>query len=152
MKFKFGFDVLLEERKRQQDAAQRVWADAQAKVDEAKAQLNEFYNQIDQSRARVNELERTGGAQAGGLVSISEFISGQNVRIDRHRLMMRELLSDAEAKRDVMIEAAKETKTLERLKEKRFEDFKLKVKKHELKEVDDMVIMRFKTPEEEKAG
>ncbi len=145
MKFKFAFRVLLEHRQKLEDAARREWAEAQAKVDAAKKQLDEYYSQIDEARARVNTLEREGGAHSGSLVSISEFISGQNVRIERHRFAMREIITDAEMKRDAMIEAAKERKTLEKLKEKQIEAFKLKAKKHELKEVDDLIITRFKT-------
>jgi flagellar FliJ protein len=151
MNFKFSFEVLLDHRRKIEDAARREWNEAQAKVDAAKAELDEFYSQVDLARERVNLLEKKGGTHGGALISISEFISGQNIRIERHRLAMRDLISDAEAKRDTMIEAAKETKTLQKLKEKRLAEFKLKAKKHELKEVDDLIVTRFKTSDS-KAG
>lgn len=151
MKFEFSFETLLDHRRKLEDAARREWTEAQAKVDKAKKELDELYGQIDSARERVATLEKTGGAQAGSLVSISEFISGQNVRIEKHRYMMRDLITDAEQKRDVMVEAAKETKTLQKLKEKKKAEYKAKQKKRELKEVDELIVTRFKS-QEEKTG
>ena len=151
MKFEFSFETLLDHRRQIEDAARREWNEAQEKVDEAQRTLDEYYSQLDQARARVGTIEKSGGPQAGALVSIAEFISGQNIRIERHRLSMRELVMDAEIKREAMIEAAKETKTLQKLKEKKLEEFKQKKKKRELKEVDDLIVTRFK-PSEDKAG
>lgn len=148
MKFKFSFETLLTQRHQAEEAARRDWSEAQAKVDAAKQELNEFYDQLDAARDRAGSLEKTGGQQAGALVSISEFIYGQNVRIERLRLSMRELVADAEIKRETMVEAAKEKKTLQKLKEKQIEAFKLKMKKRELKEVDELIVTRFRTGQE----
>jgi flagellar FliJ protein len=148
MKFKFSFEVLLEHRRKLEDVARREWGMAQEKVDLAKKELDEYYSQVDLARERVGTLSKTEGNHAGAFVSISEFITGQAIRIERHRLAMRELIEEAEIRRDALLEAAKETKTLIKLKEKRLVEFKLKAKKRELKEVDDLIVTRFKASED----
>lgn len=147
MKFEFSLESLLEHRRRLEEVAQRDWAEAQAKVDRAVARLNEYYDQVDQARHRSASLETQGGAQAGALISIDEFIAGQRYRIETQRQTIRELKVEAERLQEILIEAAKETKTLEKLKERQFEEFKLKRRKAETKAIDELVVTRFKRAE-----
>jgi flagellar FliJ protein len=147
MKFEFSLESLLEHRRRIEDVAQRDWAEAQAKVDEAVAKLNDYYDQVDQARHRSAALENEGGAQSGALISIDEFIGGQKYRIEAQRQAIRELKTEAERRQEILIEAAKETKTLEKLKERQLEEFKLKRRKLEAKENDELVVTRFKRAE-----
>lgn len=144
MKFEFPFEVLLDHKRKLEDAARREWVEAQRKVDEAAEKLKSFYDQIDESRKRAGSLEVQGGAQAPSLVAIDEFIKGQAYRIDNQRRIVRELMSIAEGLQEALLAAAQETKTLEKLKEKQFEQFKLKRKKMELKETDELVVSRHK--------
>ncbi len=144
MKFTFPYDKLLDHRKALEEVARREYAAARARVDEAEAELRSMYDGIARSRERAGRLEREGGAQGPALSLIGEFIDGQRIRIERQRRKIRELLMDAEEKQGALIEAAKEHKTLEKLKERRLKEFKRAVKKKELKEIDEIVTTRFK--------
>jgi flagellar protein FliJ len=147
MKFEFSLESLLDHRRRVEDVAQKDWAEAQAKVDQAVAKLNEFYDQVDEARQRTASLENQGGAQAGALISNSEFIGGQKYRIEAQRHVIRGLKAEAERLQDILIEAAKETKTLEKLRERQLEEFKIKRRKLEAKELDELIVTRFKKAE-----
>lgn len=143
-KFKFAFDKLLDHKRTLEDVARREYFEAQRLVDIAKKELEEMYKRIDDSRARAHDIETAGGRQAPTLSQIDEFINLQKIRIERHRLKIRELNAVAEQKQELLIEAAKERKTLEKLREKRMEEYDLQAKLAEMKEVDELVVTRFK--------
>ena len=148
MKFTFSFQKLLDHKRALEDVARRNWLEAKSSVDRADAELKAMYGQIDQARMRVGDLEREGGPRGPALAQIDEFINGQKIRIERHRLRMRELIAEAERLQEILIEAAKERKTLDKLRERRLEEYKVQRKKRELKQVDELVVTRFRRGEE----
>ncbi len=147
MKFKFSYQQLLAHRKRLEEVAQRDYLLSQKNVDNAEIELEKMYQQIDDSRKRAGLLQIRGGDQAPSLVLIDSFINNHKLRIEMQRKKIRELKSIAEEKQQALVNAAKEYKILEKLREKRMSEFKELVKKRELKFVDDLVTMRFKTGE-----
>ncbi len=149
MKFKFKFQKLLDHRRALENVARREWLEAKAAVDKARAELQDMYAQIDAARMRASQIEKEGGARGGELVQIDEFISGQYIRIERHRAAMRPLIEEEERKHENLVAAARERKTIEKLLERHYEDFRLKRKKQELKSIDDLVVMRFRHAEDD---
>lgn len=145
MKFEFAFEKLLEHKKRLEDEARRVYNEAQSKVDSATREIKEMYESIDRSRSRAGELSEAGGAQAPQLGMIDAFIAGQGLRITRQREVIRALASEAERLLETVVAAAQERKTLETLREKRLEAFKKARKKKEVKEIDELVVTRFRS-------
>jgi flagellar FliJ protein len=143
MKFEFAFDSLLNHKRTLEDVARRDWAAAQRRVDDATEELNRFYDQVEDARQRANRIEIEGGRRSPDLVMIDEFLIGQKVRIERQRAMIRDLMQEAERLQELLVQAAKERRTLEKLKEKRHEEYKKIRKKMEMKTVDDLVTMRF---------
>jgi flagellar FliJ protein len=144
MKFEFVYENLLKHKKTLEEVAQRAFAEAQAHLEEMKRELNRLYEQVDDSRKRASELEKIGGEQAASISVVNEFIVGQKIRIEMQREKMRFALQAAEAKQEELIMAVREFKTLEKLKEKKWKEFKAFLKKQELKFVDDLVTTRFK--------
>lgn len=147
MRFKFPFDKLLAHKKTVEDAARRDWSEAQAAVDASNRELSEMYAQIDHSRARLGQLESNGGPLGPALAHIDEFIQGQKIRIERHRVRLRELMAEAERRHEIVVEIAKERKTLEKLRERRLDEFKVRQEREEQKQVDELVVTRFKRQE-----
>lgn len=144
MSYEFSLEVLLEHRRRTENEARRVYMEAQAKVDQAVAQLNEYYAQVDRTREENMQLQKQGGALAPSLVANESFITGQKYRIEAQRTKIRELKMAAEELQLALIEAAKETKTLEKLKERQLEEYKKERRKREMKETDELVVLRHK--------
>lgn len=149
MKFRFPFQKLLDHKLALENVARREWLEAKAAVDKARAQLQEMYAQIDASRVRAANIESEGGARGNELMQIDEFIAGQYLRIERHRAAMRPLLEEEERTHFNLVAAAQERKTLEKLKERHYEDFRLRRKKQELKSMDELVVMRFRHAEDD---
>lgn len=144
MKFRFPYDKLLDHRKTLKEIAHKEYILAQTAVDEAEAKLKTMYDDVENARVRAGDLTKSGGAQGAALVQINEFIGGQKFRIERQREEIRGLRMTAEEKQLALVEAAKEHKTLVKLKERRLADYKKLRKKLELKEMDEIVTTRFK--------
>lgn len=145
MTFKFSFESLLKHRRRLEDEARREYLEAQARVDEKLAEIRRMYDQVDQTRQTIHSIEEMCGK--GDVTRISgghEFIQGQAIRIERERKVVRELISVAEEKQAYLVEVARETKVLEKLKEKRWEKYKADRRRKEALRLDEMITMRFK--------
>lgn len=144
MSYEFSLEVVLEHRRKLENEARRRWVEAQSLVDQAIAELNVMYDQVDAARASNLETERSGGTTAARLVANDNFIAGQKFRIEAQRMKIRDLKMTADELQEAMVEAAKETKTLEKLKERGFEEWKKERRKREMKETDELVILRHK--------
>lgn len=144
MKFRFSLEKLLSHRKNLEDLAKKDLMDAQFRLNEEMEKLENFYKDIDRTRDYVHSLEGKGGAQAESLAQSHLFIKGTGWRIESQRKVVSQHQQIVEEKQEILRQATIECKMIERLKEKRFEDFKLEQKKKEQKFVDDMTTARFK--------
>lgn len=144
MKFRFKFAAVEKHRKIMMDLARRDYLEAQSQVDAKLAEIKGLYQTIDDARERAAQGQMNGTLQASDLVQIDEFINGQNIRIDRARREVRELMSIAEDKHEILLEKVKEHKAMLKLRERHFEEFKQEVKKISQKQMDDQAVMRFK--------
>lgn len=143
-KFEFNFDALLNYRSRLEELARKDYLEAKAKLDEVLNSINMMYLSIDQSKARIGQVEMSPNVNLSEISSIHEFIMGQLKKIETARYKSRELMAIAEEKHEIMVEAAKNKKVLEKLKEKRREEFRQEQKKIETKRLDDLVTMRYR--------
>ena len=58
MKFKFAFETVINYRKQLEDEARRDFEVAQANLDRCLQLINYMYQQMDESRTRILELQR----------------------------------------------------------------------------------------------
>jgi flagellar FliJ protein len=140
MKFKFSLEKLLEHRRAVENQAKRDWADAQAAVDVCKRHIEEMFGAIEQSRHDRFRRESSGGGP--GLEHFDLFTRGQMLRIEAAKQQLRVLMTEADARLEVMTERAKERKALEKLRERRLSEHREMAKIREIKRVDDLVTMR----------
>lgn len=149
MKFRFRLEKVLTHRRRVEDEAKRAYFEAKAKTEAALTELEGLYRQIDDARARGHEL-MTGGAQdipprfaAPILQHTDLFIGGQKIRIETQRKKIRDLKGEEERLQDLLAEAARERKAMEKLREKHREEFVAEQDRREREEADDLSVMRF---------
>lgn len=143
MGYKFPFAGLLKYRRSQEEVCRREFFSAQTEVEKALENIREMYDSRDRSRAEAEQLSRQGGQTSVQLQSIAEYIEGLNLKIDRERSRARELMQIADDKRDILVAAARETKVLEKLEEKRRKAYRDLQRKLEEKQNQDLVTMRF---------
>lgn len=144
MAFVFPFEGLLKHRKRLEEVAKKEFFLAQSKVDEILNEINKMYERIDEVRAEISNTQQIGGKGSSKIVQLEDFIKGQNIKIKNARHAARELMQIAEEKREVLVEKVKEFKMIDKIKEKRKDEYKVARRKKEQKEIDDILIMRAK--------
>lgn len=144
MKFRFRLQKVLEHRKRLEDEAKRKYFEAVAQTQAAKDKLESMYKAIDDSRSRAHQMQTAGGGHEviSSLQNIDLFIRGQHIRIDQQRKVVRECKQVEETEQDHLITAAKDRQALEKLREKKLQEFKEEIERKEALEVDDLNIIR----------
>lgn len=143
MSFDFKFSSLLKYRKRLEDAAQREYLEARRDLDECLLQIQQYYSSIDNSRKEIAKAQASKDAQGLSMILQTEtFIEGMKVRILSERARARGLMAKVEDKQELLIDATREFKKIEKLKDRMFSEYKHERKKLEAKRVDDLVVIR----------
>lgn len=132
-------------RKRLEEVALRDFLFARKAYDDAAAVLNQYYQSISDTRELSGLRQSAGGQTAEQLCQMNDFIAGQLIRIERQKEVIRQLAAEMEQRHQSLTKAAQDFKILEKLKERLQSRFKQKEKRKELKEVDDMIVMKFST-------
>lgn len=142
MAFNFRFEFLLNHRLRLEEMAQKDYMEAKAKLDDCLAGIQKMYTSIDESRGRIAQMQKDGQSVICRIQEEELFMAGQAVRIDRERQKARELMIVAEEKQELLLEAAKNRKMIEVLKDKKAQAYKKDMRLREAKQLDDLVVMR----------
>ena len=141
-KFRFKFDHVLKLRKKREDEALRLLAAAQAKQQEQIQLKNHYHLELD--KAFKNRLT-LGEALVSVLQfsSIQDYIEGTKKRIQFTEQAIIRAGRFVEKAMWNYLNAKKQSMILEVLFEKQYEAYKQAQKKHELKDQDDITVMRF---------
>ncbi len=130
-KFNFNLETVLEYNNQVLDNARNEYAAALEIVRKQKKKLDNLKNRHIQLNAQIREKEIEG-------ITVAEAMSyeiGLRVlekRIKDETKILYELEKQAEVKRQLLVEAKKETMTMEKLKEKNLEEYKkLEIKEQE---------------------
>lgn len=144
MAFQFRLEKVLTHRRRLEDEAKREFILAQANTVKALRDLEALYVAIDVARTRGHDMQigESDRRMAPTLQNIDVFIGGQKIRIDRQRVVIREFKAEEERLHDLLIEASREKKTLEKLREKHLQEYRVEMARREQLELDDLAIMR----------
>jgi flagellar export protein FliJ len=143
MKFLFSLDSVLKHRQRIEEMAQRDYAEAQAAVAQTQVELQAMYDRVDQVREDITKLHVRGDSLSlQRAVASEEFLRGFQRRIEAKRHELRQLMQVAEDKQEALVFAAREKKTLVNLRKKKKAEFDLKVRRNEVKELDDLTATR----------
>ncbi len=143
MKFKFPLQSVVKHRKIIEDLAQKDFMEAQAELNTEIEKLEKMQVDLHESHQRVGQLQKAGGHQGPALSQIHEFKKGQDVRIAKQQHKIQEFEKIVEEKREILRQAALDYKIIEKLKEKKFEEYKFERNTEEQNEADEQSILRF---------
>ncbi len=156
MKFKFRLERVLRHRKTLQDLARKEFEDAQAKLDEETNLQNKMIQDIEDAKNIRGAIEiklagkETDKDQVGKLQQIHEYLilrafqrDQQNSKIEQARLIV-------EKKQDFLREKAIDRKILEKVREKKKDEFVHEVNRQEQIMLDEIATMRASRLEKEK--
>lgn len=143
MAFKFKFTSLMKYRKRMEDAAQREYLQARRNLDDCLMLIQQYYESMEKARQEIGIHQRSGDSGAlSQILTLEHFIDGQKIRVTNERTRARELMAKVEEKQELLIEATREHKKLEKLEERMRDVYRKDEKRREAKQVDDLVVIR----------
>jgi len=137
-KFKFSLETVLSYKDQILDAIRNEYAALQAQVREQEAVLEAVWAHY---RA-YNEEFRTRKAEGMSIIDAITYENGLRVLerdIQRETGKLEELRKQAEAKREEMVEAKKETASLEKLREKKLDAYEKAIQKSEEQFIEEFV-------------
>lgn len=144
MKFKFPLQKVLDHRQTLEDLAQREFREAEAALRAEEARLRAMHDELHESRLEAGRVQGAGRADAPErLKQIHEFGVLQKLRIQRQTAKVGEAEKVVEEKREILRQKAIDLKMMERLKERRREDFLQEQRRREMKEMDEIAVLRF---------
>lgn len=144
MKFRFNLERVLKHRKTIENQAQKDFQEAMAVLNEHIQKLELMRQQVHEAQLHRGDLSILGGRQGPGWQVTEEFLRGQEIRIKRQETVIEQAKAIVEEKREILLNAAKEYKIIESLKEKRFKAFKEEYNYREQVRADDLNVMRYK--------
>ena len=147
MKFKFTLQKVLEHRKVLENIVQKTFQDAVGVLNDLQNKLNEMETQSDDARVRAFTLQSEGGNAGASLSQINDFLKNHKVLMQMQLSKIQAQEKVVEEKRDLLRQAAVDTKVIATFKEKKFEEFKAKMDSDEQKEMDEQSVLRFKHKE-----
>ena len=124
--------------------AQKDFQEAVALLNFESNQLQKLTEQKTAAHERAAHLVVQGGAQGPALMQIHEFLKGQVVYIHNQQKKISELEKLVEAKREILRQAAQEYKIIEKVREKKREEFLHEQGIRDQQEMDEQSILRFK--------
>lgn len=147
MKFNFRMQKVLEHRKIQEDLAKTDFQLALAKLNSEIEYLQSLVDQKKKARVKSFELEINASVpnalQNSILSDSNQFQKLQDVRIANQKLVVEENEKEVESKREILKTKAIEYKIIEKVKEKKKQQFVDEANKSEQKENDEISILRF---------
>lgn len=148
MKFKFPLQKVLEHRKIVENLAQKVFQDAVAAFHEEQKKLQDMEDKLSNAHIQAGQYATKGGTPGPALTQIHEFQKGQEVLIQRQKQKVQEAEKLVEEKREILRQAALDYKIMDKMKENKFEEYRLERLSKEQKEMDEQSILRFKSVKE----
>jgi flagellar FliJ protein len=147
MKFKFSLQKVLETRKLKENLQQREFQEAMQILNQENDRLQKMVEQVAQAHRQAGLLSQAGGHQGPALTQIHDFLKGQEILIHRQRQKIQEAQKLVEAQRELLRQASIDYKIIEKMREKKFEEYRLERNLEEQKESDEQSILRYKVKE-----
>lgn len=146
MKFEFRLQKLLEYREQLKKEAEQAYQEALSNVALAEEELKEIEQSIVESFNYIGQAIHSNDKKLKmGLASQAEnYIRGQKYQARLQNQSIHELKLIVEQKREKLTRLAVDFHALEKVREKKYEEFKQKEKKKEAQKVDELVTMRFR--------
>ncbi len=143
-KFRFPFENVIKHRKTLEEIAQRDLQERLSVMNAEATRLEAMENQIHEAVQRRHQIEIQGGTAIGPLTQVHEFLTGQDIRIERQKKIIAEVEKEVDRLREILRVKAIDTKIVRELRVRRKRDFDAELRKKEAAEVDDLNLMRFR--------
>lgn len=142
-KFKFSLEKVLVQRNIIKDTAERSFGEAQQLLNAENDALNALTEAREQSVVQRRNLIDTTQDWMTAVDQINQFITGQDLRIKKQHLRIKDAENLVESRREILRQAVSEVKIIERLEEQQKKAYLAEVAKAEQAEMDELSVLRF---------
>jgi len=136
-KFKFKFDKLLNYRCIIEDNAKAEYNDFKIRLDKEKQQLDKYLNYYNNLNIEKNTSLENGSILYAKMYT--EYINAYKQKIKNQRDIVLKVEEDTEISKNKLINASKDRKTYDKLKEKYIIDYENSLKRNEDKLLDQII-------------
>lgn len=141
-KFVFRLETVLDHKRRVEEMAQVEHAQAQAVQVREEGALAQLQMSESNGFAELERQRLTGRLDIESLQLGMAFLDALKLQIQRQEQIVTRVRRATEAKREQLVTAMQERKTLERLREKQYADYLAEANRREAAAIDDLVVMR----------
>jgi flagellar FliJ protein len=142
-KFSFSLDKVLRHRHIQADLAQKDFIDAQNNLNDEIAKLENMKDLKEAALEQRRQTVQQSQSWSATVEQINTYLAGQDVRIRNQTERLTEFENIVESRRQILQEALTAAKIIEKLREKKKEEFMKEVANYEQQEMDELSVMRF---------
>ena len=140
-KFKFGLEVVLQERRRLADLKLREFSLAKKILNMMIEDLAAMEQRLDEAYNEATSLASNPLNNIGLVSSMESFISGLKIRIVWKNGEIERAKRLTEKKRVEYVAAKQKSEAISKLRERKLDEYTAFARKHELKQLDDLYIM-----------
>lgn len=138
-KFKFSLEGLIKVRKYREEQLRVELNQLQAKVQKEEQDLYQMYEKIEETYQLGLQYKQEGISVPPKLDNVDNFIYAEKLNVEKKSNEIRQLKQLIEKKEFEWLEARKELKIIEKLREKKEKIHKVEQRKIEQKKLDDLI-------------
>lgn len=142
--FKFKLQSVLDARQKKFEDSQLEFAKAQNKLHREKLVLLKFIKSLDETNLSLEEVLKTGSIDNTIVFVHQNYILTLKENIKKQKTIIQMAEKELEEKNQLMLEALKAKKIMEKLKEKALNEFKEEINRQEVLLIDEIATCRYK--------
>ncbi len=140
-RFRFKLQAVLDHRLRIEKAKKQAFAQAVGLVNQKQHQLEQIYGLLRQERAALAG-KTTGLLDIDELLAHRRYVGSLELRLSHLHSELHKRQQLLDQRRQALLEASRDRKVLERLKDRRHEEYQLEMRRAEQREQDEIALSR----------
>ena len=138
-KFKFQLETLLRVTRRKKDDAERDFAEASRKLEEAREGLNTLMAEMQKGQRDYDALAQEGvRVTVGRLMAFNSFFAWKREQIEMQQGIVLQMKGEKQKKLKALMEVMSYLKSIEQLKERRYQEYQAEALQEEQKMLDEI--------------
>lgn len=138
-KFRFKLETLLGVTRRKKEDAERLFAEATRKLEEERARLVDLLQEMQRVQAEYTEQTREGKRiSVGRLMTYTSYVNWKREQIEAQQQAIMQAQAERQKRLKELLVLISKLKSIEQLKEKRWQQYKEEVLFEESKQLDEI--------------
>ena len=138
-KFRFKLETLLGVTRRKKEDAERLFAEATRKLEEERARLVDLLQEMQRVQAEYTEQTREGKRiSVGRLMTYTSYVNWKREQIEAQQQAIMQAQAERQKRLKELLQLMSKLKSIEQLKEKRWQQYKEEVLFEESKQLDEI--------------